>query len=92
MPQPDMIEQMARAAFAERFGTNIGERWDTTSESDRQSHRDMIRAALMAAIEPTEAMMKAALGASVSAARITWRAMVRAALSEAPHDRPADVA
>ena len=47
-PSEAVVEIVAKAVFAERFGLCLGEKWDTTSESDRRSHRDIARAALKA--------------------------------------------
>lgn len=42
------MEDVARAIFAERFGNCVGERWETASEADKNSHRDMAQAAIKA--------------------------------------------
>lgn len=56
-----MLELMTKAAFEERFGNCVGEQYTTISEADRQAHRDMVRAALLAATEPTDEMLEAAI-------------------------------
>ncbi|HEY6027704.1 MAG TPA: hypothetical protein VIV09_12465, partial [Pseudolabrys sp.] len=58
VPLMTMIEEMARAAFNERFRHNVGVRWEETSEADRRAHRDMIAGALGCLREPNKAMLE----------------------------------
>ncbi len=55
-----MIEDIARAIFNERFGHCVGEHWENASEADKQSHRDMARAAIKSLREPSPEMLRAA--------------------------------
>jgi hypothetical protein len=71
---PEMVERVARAISAERW--NRPSQFDMESESWRDAHRDMARAAIVAMLEPTAAMMNGFRIASSD----EWRAAIDAAL------------
>ena len=88
---PEMVERVARACAAARFGTIVDRiYWNQESDSWRLAHIDIALAAIEAMREPTEAMVDAAevanevwvgdeLVVSVDW-RKSWRAMIDAAL------------
>lgn len=80
-----MIEEMARAAFNERFRHNVGVRWEDISEADRRAHRDMIATAMGCLREPNSAMLTdgaMVLGASLAHFSVATRMrMVRRIVS-----------
>jgi hypothetical protein len=58
---PEMVERVARACAAARFGTIVDRiYWNQESDSWRQAHIDIALAAIEALCEPTEAMVDAA--------------------------------
>lgn len=54
----DMIEKAGKAIFIERYGPHGFDTWESISESERQSHRDMARAAIGAIREPDEGTLE----------------------------------
>jgi hypothetical protein len=81
---PEMVERVARACAAARFGTIVDRiYWNQESDSWRQAHIDIALAAIEALCEPTEMMLcecTDAWGDPIGTGKDFWHAMIDAAL------------
>jgi hypothetical protein len=80
-----MIERVARAAAAARFGTTVDQLyWNQESDAWRQAHIDIARATIAAMREPVADMFQAIPAGAHPEMHETvlenWRAMIDAAL------------